>query len=335
MCVRGFVAVAPANPQCAWPAASRKEDAIMIKATEFIWVDGELVPWEQARVHVLTHCLHYGTGVFEGIRAYRTQDGTSAVFRLRDHMKRHLNSAKILGLKVPHSLDTLCRGVLDTLTADKLPEGYIRPLSFAGDGDMGVYPGNNPVRTIIAVWSWGAYLGQEALEKGIRIKTSSFVRSHVNTMMSKAKACGNYVNSVLAKMEAKEDGYDEALMLDVNGFVSEATGENFFIVRNGVIKTTPLTSILDGITRNSVLTIARDLGYVVQEQQFTRDEVYVSDEAFFSGTAAEITPVREMDNRTIGEGKAGPVTKAIQDAYFRAVRGQNPAYASWLTPYTF
>lgn len=307
----------------------------MIGKTEFIWVDGELVPWDQARVHVLTHCLHYGTGVFEGIRAYKGPDSGSAVFRLQDHVKRHLNSAKILGLNIPHSAETLSQGILDTVKANKLAEGYIRPLSFAGDGDMGVYPGANPVRTIIAVWTWGAYLGKEALDNGIRVKTSSFVRSHVNTMMSKAKACGNYVNSVLAKVEAKEDGYDEALMLDVNGFVSEATGENIFMVRKGVIKTTPLTSVLDGITRDSVFAIARDLGYAIEEQQFTRDELYVADEAFFSGTAAEITPIRELDNRVIGEGKAGPVTKAIQEAYFKAVRGHNPVYGHWLTPYTF
>ena len=307
----------------------------MIEKTEFIWVDGELVPWDQARVHVLTHCLHYGTGVFEGIRAYKSPNGVSAVFRLQDHMKRHINSGKILGLTVPHSQETLCKAVLDTLSANKLAEGYIRPLSFVGEGDMGVFPGANPIRTIIAAWSWGAYLGSEALEYGIRIKTSSFVRSHVNTMMSKAKACGNYVNSVLAKVEAKEDGYDEALMLDVNGFVSEATGENIFMVRNGVIKTTPLTSVLDGITRDSVITIARELGYRVEEQQFTRDELYVADEAFFSGTAAEITPIRELDRRTIGAGKAGPVTKAIQEAYFKVVKGENPAYSHWLSPYKY
>lgn len=306
----------------------------MIEKTEFIWFDGELVPWDQARVHVLTHCLHYGTGVFEGIRAYKTAGGSS-VFRLRDHMTRYLNSAKILGLRVPYGVDELCTAVLDTLKANKLPEGYIRPLSFAGDGGVGIYPGDNPTRTIIAVWSWGAYLGAEALEKGIRVKTSSFCRSHVNSMMSKAKACGNYINSVLAKMEVREDGYDEALMLDVNGFVAEATGENLFIVRKGVLKTPPLTAVLDGITRDAVMTLAGELGYEVREQQFTRDEVYTADEAFFSGTAAEITPIREVDNRVIGEGKAGPVTKAVQAAFFKTVRGDNPAHADWLTSYTF
>ena len=258
----------------------------MLQKTEFIWFDGKLVPWDQAQVHVLAHGLHYGTGVFEGIRAYACPDGSSAVFRLPEHSKRLVNSAKILGIDMP-------------------------------------------------VWPWGAYLGAEALEKGIRIKTSSFARMHVNTLMSKAKAAGNYVNSVLAKMEVKQDGYDEALMLDTNGYVCEATGENFFIVRNGVIKTPPLTAILDGITRDSIIKIARDLGYTVEEQLFTRDEVYYADEAFFSGTAAELTPIRELDNRTIGEGHAGPVTKALQAAYFKAIKGQDPRYGHWLTNYKF
>lgn len=307
----------------------------MLQKMDSIWFDGKLVPWDQAKIHVLCHGLHYGTGIFEGIRAYRYPDGTSGVFRLPEHVKRYLNSAKILGLTLPYTQEELSQAILDTLIANKLPEGYIRPLSFAGEGDMGVYPSNNPTHTIIAVWPWGAYLGAEALEMGIRIKTSSFARMHVNTLMSKAKATGNYVNSVLAKMEVKADGYDEALMLDTNGFVSEATGENIFMVRNGIIKTTPLTSVLDGITRDSVITIARNLGYRLEEQLFTRDELYSADEAFFSGTAAEITPIREVDNRTIGLGKAGPITKAIQEAYFKAVKGHDPAYGHWLTPYSF
>ena len=302
--------------------------------TETIWFDGKQVPWDQAQVHVLSHGLHYGTGVFEGIRAYTCADGASAVFRLPEHIKRLHNSAKILGLQIPHSEEALTAAVLETLRVNKLPEAYIRPLSFVGMGAMGVYPGQNPIQTIIAVWNWGAYLGPEALEKGIRIKTSSYTRHHVNAMMTKAKATGNYVNSVLAKVEAKQDGYDEALMLDTQGFVSEATGENIFIVRGGVIKTTPLTSVLDGITRNALITLARDLGYTVEEQIFTRDEVYVADEAFFSGTAAEVTPIRELDGRTIGEGKAGPVAKALQAAFFKVVKGENPKYAHWLTRYT-
>lgn len=307
----------------------------MLQKTEFIWFDGKLVPWDQAQVHVLTHGLHYGTGVFEGIRTYACADGTSAVFRLPEHSKRLVNSAKILGLKLPYTTVEIEKAITDTLVANKLAEGYIRPLAFAGAGDMGVFPGNNPTSLIIAAWPWGAYLGAEALEKGIRVKTSSFARMHVNTLMSKAKAAGNYVNSVLAKMEVKEDGYDEALMLDTNGFVCEATGENFFIVRKGIIKTPPLTAILDGITRDAIMTIARDLGYTVEEQLFTRDEVYYADEAFFSGTAAELTPIRELDNRTIGEGHAGPVTKALQAAFFKAIKGQDARYSGWLTHYAF
>lgn len=306
-----------------------------MQKTEFIWFDGKMVPWEQANVHVLTHALHYGSAIFEGIRAYKCADGTSAVFRLEDHTKRLRNSAKILQMHLPHSEDAINRAIIETLQANKLAEGYIRPLSFVGDGEMGVYPGDNPVRTIIAVWPWGAYLGPEALETGIRIKTSSFARMHVNTLMSKAKAAGNYVNSILAKIEAKADGYDEALMLDVNGFVSEATGENVFIVRDGIIKTTPWTSILGGITRDSVMKLAADLGYTVQEQQFTRDEMYIADEAFFTGTAAELTPIREVDGRTIGAGKAGPVAKHLQQEYFKIVKGENSRYASWLHHYTF
>lgn len=316
------------------PAETEQGEVIMSPLSEKIWFDGKMVPEDEAKVSVLSHALHYGTAVFEGIRAYRSPDGTSAIFRLPDHVKRLFNSAKILGLHIPHSEETITAAVIDTLKANKLDEGYIRPLSFVGDGGLGVYPGNNPVRTIIAAWSWGAYLGPEALENGIRVKTSSFTRHHVNAMMSKAKAAGNYVNSVLAKVEVKADGYDEALMLDTNGFVSEATGENMFIVRRGVIKTTPLTSILEGITRDSVMTLARDLGYEVQEQLFTRDEVYCADEAFFSGTAAEVTPIREVDGRVIGAGKAGPVAKALQAAFFKAAKGQDPAYGHWLTTYT-
>ena len=236
-----------------------------MQTTDFIWFDGKMVPWADAQVHVLTHALHYGSAVFEGIRAYACADGTSAVFRLKEHSQRLLNSAKILRLNIPYTVDEISQGILDTLKANKMKEGYIRPLSFVGDGEMGVYPGNNKVHTIIAVWPWGAYLGPEALEMGIRAKTSSFARMHVNTLMSKAKAAGNYVNSILAKIEAKEDGYDEAVMLDTNGFVSEATGENIFIVRDGIIKTTPWTSILGGITRDSVMKVARDLGYTVEE----------------------------------------------------------------------
>ncbi len=304
-----------------------------MQTTQFIWFDGKLVPWDQAQVHVLTHALHYGSAVFEGLRAYACADGSSAVFRLDDHCKRMVNSAKILRMKMPFDAGQLESACIETLEANKLAEGYIRPLAFVGYGEMGVYPGVNPVHTIIAVWPWGAYLGPEALEKGISIRTSSFARSHVNTSMSKSKAAGNYINSILAKIEAKEDGYDEALMLDTNGFVSEATGENIFIVSNGIIKTTPLTSILGGITRNSIITVSRDMGYQVEEQQFTRDELYCADEAFFTGTAAEITPIREVDHRIIGAGHRGPVTKKLQEEFFRIVKGEDPKYARWLRHY--
>jgi branched-chain amino acid aminotransferase len=305
-----------------------------MQATQFIWCDGKMTPWDQARVHVLSHALHYGSAVFEGMRAYACADGRSAVFRLNDHCVRLVNSAKILRMEIPHTAGQIAAACLETLKANKLAEGYIRPLSFVGCGEMGVYPGDNPVQTIIAVWPWGAYLGAEALEKGIRVKTSSFARMHVNTLMTKAKASGNYINSVLAKVEAREDGYDEAVMLDTDGFVSEATGENIFIVRDGLIKTTPWTSILGGITRDSVIRLARDLGYTVEEQQFTRDEFYIADEAFFTGTAAELTPIRELDRRTIGTGSAGPVTKRLQEEFFRVVTGGNSGYASWLSHYS-
>ncbi|MDR0816251.1 MAG: branched-chain amino acid transaminase [Desulfovibrio sp.] len=304
-----------------------------MQTTQFIWFDGKMLPWDQARVHVLTHALHYGSAVFEGMRAYSCTDGTSAVFRLADHCKRLVNSAKILRFKLPYSAEHLAVACVETLQANKLAEGYVRPLSFVGYGELGVYPGDNPVQTIIAVWPWGAYLGAEALEKGIRVKTSSFARMHVNTLMTKAKSSGNYINSILAKMEAKGEGYDEAVMLDTAGFVSEASGENIFIVRDGVLKTTPWTSILGGITRDSIIKLARDVGYIVEEQQFTRDEFYIADEAFFTGTAAELTPIRELDHRVIGAGGAGPVTRRLQKEFFKVVRGENVEYADWLHRY--
>lgn len=306
----------------------------MVQKTDFIWFDGEFVPWDQAKTHVLSHALHYGTGAFEGIRAYRCIDGTSAIFRLSDHVTRLFDSIKILGLTIPHSEGDLIKAIIDTLKINKLAEGYIRPLSFVGEGIMGVHPGDNPIKTIIAVWPWGAYLGVEGLKNGIRVKTSSFVRHHVNAMMTKAKLSGNYINSVLAKMEVKSDGYDEALMLDSTGFVSEASGENIFIVHNEVIKTTPLTSILGGITRDSIINVSQELGYKVIEQQFTRDELYTADEAFFTGTAAEITPIQSVDNRIIGTGKMGSITSAIQKKYFSIVKGEESSYKNWLTSFS-
>jgi branched-chain amino acid aminotransferase len=298
--------------------------------TEFIWMDGKLVPWDDANVHVLTHTLHYGLGVFEGIRCYKTPKGP-AVFRLQEHMERLVRSAGIFQLEVPFGVKDLCEATITTIRENKLDECYIRPLVYLGYGGMGLYPKDNPVKVSIAVWPWGAYLGEEGLEKGINVKTSSFIRAHVNTNMTMAKVCGYYVNSQLAKKESIQCGYDEAMLLDTEGYVSEGSGENIFIVRDGRIKTTPLTSILEGITRDSMIRIARDEGYEVSEERFTRDEVYIADEAFFSGTAAEITPIRALDSRPIGQGSRGPVTARLQGIYFDAVKGNSKKYESWLS----
>jgi branched-chain amino acid aminotransferase len=306
----------------------------MVQKADYIWFNGELIPWDEARVHVLTHTLHYGLGVFEGIRCYKCKDGSSAVFRLKEHVDRFFDSALIVNMEIPFTRETVFRAILDTLEKNGLDEGYIRPLAFLGDGVMGVHPGDNPVQTTIVTWPWGAYLGDDALDKGIRVRTSSFTRHHVNVMMTKAKVSGNYVNSILAKREAVADGYDEALMLDVDGYVSEATGENVFIIKNGILKTPPLGSILNGITRDTLITIARDMEYTVKEQRFTRDELYAADEAFFCGTAAEVTPIRELDRRVIGQGKAGPITKNLQAEYFSVVHGENLKYAGWLEHYS-
>jgi len=302
----------------------------MVQKVEKIWLDGKLIPWEDANVHILTHSLHYGLGAFEGIRCYLCENGKSAVFRLKEHVERLFDSAQIGGMHIPYSQKEVAEACKETLRANKLREGYIRPLVFIGEGVMGVYPGDNPIRVSIITWSWGAYLGEGALEKGIRVKVSSYTRHHVNVMMTKAKISGNYVNSVLAKREVMKSGYDEALMLDTEGYVSEASGENIFMMKNGVLKTTPLTSILPGITRDSVIQIARAKGMTLVEERFTRDELYTAQEAFFTGTAAELTPIREVDDRTIGEGKPGPVTKELQAAFFDIVKGKNPQYKQWL-----
>lgn len=306
----------------------------MVNKCETIWFNGKLIPWDEANVHVLTHALHYGMSVFEGIRAYKLTGQGSAVFRLKEHVERWLGSGRILGMTIPYGVDELVAAVEQTLVANKMEAAYIRPIAFVGAGAMGVHPGQNPIEVAIATWSWGAYLGEEALEKGIRVATSSYTRHHVNVMMTKAKAAGNYVNSVLAKTEAVANGYDEALMLDTDGYVSEATGENIFIVRKGKIKTTPLTSVLDGLTRDCLITMSKDLGYEIIEQRFTRDELYVADEAFFCGTAAELTPIREVDRRQIGEGHAGPVAKRLQKEFFKVVKGENDKYAQWLHRYS-
>ena len=303
-----------------------------MQKSEKIWFDGRLVPWDEARVHVLTHTLHYGVGVFEGIRCYQTSEGRSAIFRQREHNDRLFASAHILGLKIPFSREEIEKACIETVRANRLKECYIRPLVFVGEGEMGVPSAMaNPVRVAVITWPWGAYLGDEGLKNGIRVRTSSFARFHVNTLMTKAKAVGHYVNSVLAAVEARKGGYDEALMLDTDGFVAEASGENIFIVRKGVIKTTPLTSVLDGITRGSVIELLRENGTSVVEDRFTRDEVYIADEAFFTGTAAEVTPVRELDDRAIGSGKPGPVTRLVQQKFFAVLKGEDPKHAGWLT----
>ena len=302
----------------------------MVQKVEKIWMDGKLIPWDQANVHILTHSLHYGLALFEGIRCYLCHDGKSAVFRLREHVDRLFDSAQIGDIKIPFSKREVQEACKETLRSNQLKEGYLRPIAFIGEGAMGVYPADNPIRLAIITWSWGAYLGEGAIEKGIRVKVSSYTRHHVNVMMTKAKICGNYANSVLAKREAMKMGYDEALMLDTEGYVSEASGENIFMVKNGVLKTTPLTSILPGITRDSVIQIAKAKKLTLLEERFTRDELYTAQEAFFTGTAAELTPIREVDDRSIGEGKPGPVTRELQAAFFEVVKGKNPDYREWL-----
>lgn len=295
-----------------------------------IWLDGKLVPWREANVHVLTHTLHYGMGVFEGVRAYETANGP-AIFKLAEHTRRLFNSAKILRMNIPWDYETLCQVQKDVVRENNLDSAYLRPMCFYGSEGMGLRADNLSVHCMIAAWEWGAYLGSESLEHGIRIKTSSFTRHHVNIAMCKAKANGQYMNSMLALQEAMEDGYDEALLLDVEGFVAEGSGENFFIVRNGQIHTPDLTSALDGITRQTVFELAEEIGVQIVERRITRDEVYIADEAFFSGTAAEITPIRELDNRTIGSGTRGPITTQLQKMFFDAVSGKTEKYAHWLT----
>ena len=302
-----------------------------MKKVEKIWMDGKLVNWDDAKVHVLTHTLHYGLGVFEGIRCYQCHDGASAVFKLTEHIDRLFYSAIIGMMEIPFSREELCKAVLETLRVNKMKDGYIRPIAFIGDGEMGLYIREYPVRVVIACWPWGAYLGDEGLALGIRAKISSYTRHHVNVAMTKAKICGNYVNSILAKREVIAAGYDEAILLDAEGYVSEASGENIFIVKDGVLKTTPPNSILKGITRDAIIELARDAGIPVSEERFTRDELYIADECFFTGTAAEVTPVREVDDRTIGEGKPGPITKQLQTGFFAAAHGKIEKYKKWLT----
>lgn len=300
-----------------------------VKATK-IWFDGKLVPWEDANVHILTHTLHYGLGVFEGIRAYNCENGKTAIFKLDEHIKRLYNSCHIADIKVPFDQQTLKDATKELLRVNNLKEAYIRPLVFIGHGTMGVNPQDNPIRVAIAAWPWGAYLGDDGVSKGIRVKISSFTRMDVNSFMTKAKICGNYVNSVFAKTEAISHGYDEAIMLDPEGYVAEGSGENIFVVRDGVVKTPPLTSILEGITRNCVIDIAADENIEIVQQRFTRDEFYTADEVFLTGTAAEITPVREIDGRKVGNGVPGEFTKKFQERFFNIIKGKDKAFESSL-----
>lgn len=294
-----------------------------------IWFDGEMVPWREAQVHVLTHTLHYGLGVFEGVRAYEAEQGT-AIFRLQAHTDRLFDSAKILGMNMVFDKQTLLDAQKAVVRENNLKSAYLRPMCFYGSEGMGIRADNLKVHTIVAAWEWGSYLGEDGMTKGIRIKTSSLTRHHVNISMCKAKANGHYINSILALQEAMQDGYDEALLLDVEGFVAEGSGENIFIIKNGVIYTPELTSALAGITRETINFLAEDLGYQVKEKRITRDEIYVCDEAFFTGTAAEVTPIRELDNRTIGNGSRGSITEKIQSRYFDLVHGRLDKYQDWL-----
>ena len=296
----------------------------------FIWHDGKLVPWREATTHVLTHTLHYGMGVFEGVRAYKTTQGT-AIFRLKEHTDRLFNSAYIFQMKMPFDRETLMEAQKEVVRANKLESCYIRPIVFYGSEAMGIAAKTLSTHVAVAAWPWGAYLGEEGMAKGIRVKTSSYTRHHVNINMCRAKSVSTYTNSILAHQEVANDGYDEALLLDVDGYVAEGAGENIFIVKKGKLYTPDLTSCLEGITRESILTLAKDLGIELIEKRITRDEVYCADEAFFTGTAAEVTPIRELDNRTIGSGSRGPVTHKLQSLFFDIVGGKNAKYADWLT----
>jgi branched-chain amino acid aminotransferase len=297
-----------------------------------IWMDGQLVEWRDAKIHVLTHTLHYGCGAFEGVRAYNTTSGPQ-IFRLREHTERLFNSAKILRMQIPFSVDEVMQAQRTVVRENKLDSGYLRPLVWIGDKKLGVSPKGNTIHLMVAAWPWGAYLGEEGLARGIRVKTSSYTRHHVNITMTQAKAVSNYTNSILANMEATDEGYDEALLLDPAGFVAEGAGENIFIIKKGVLYTPDLSAgALNGITRDTIFAICQDLGLKLVEKRITRDEVYISDEAFFTGTAAEVTPIRELDRITLGAGMRGPITEKIQTAFFDIVGGRNPKYAGWLTP---
>ncbi len=303
-----------------------------ITPVDKIWMDGELLDWDQAQIHVLSHALHYGSGVFEGIRVYETAQGP-AVFRVHDHLKRLFRSAHLYHMEIPFSIQALSDAITDTVKANGLTACYVRPIVYRGYGEMGVNPLQAPLNVCVATWPWGAYLGEHALEHGVRVKISSWKRNDQNSLPTSAKATGQYINSVLAKLESVHAGYDEAIMLNQHGFVTDGSGENIFVVRDGVITTPPISAgCLDGITRESVMTIARDLGYEVREENLVRTDLYHADEVFFTGTAAEVTPIREVDDRRVGEGTRGPMTKELQGTFFAATTGELDAYSSWLSP---
>ncbi len=296
-----------------------------------IWMDGKMVEWRDAKIHVLTHTLHYGCGAFEGVRAYNTPEGP-AIFRLREHTQRLFNSAKILRMNIPFSIEAVMEAQRAVVRENKLESGYLRPLTWIGSEKLGVSPKGNKIHLMVAAWTWGAYLGEEGLRRGIRVKTSSFTRHHVNITMTQAKAVSNYTNSILANMEVTDEGYDEAMLLDTAGFISEGAGENVFVIKDGKIYTPDLSAgALNGITRNTIFHIAADLGLEIKEKRLTRDELYIADELFFTGTAAEVTPIREYDRIQIGAGERGPITTKIQAAFFDIVNGKNPKYKHWLT----
>jgi branched-chain amino acid aminotransferase len=297
-----------------------------------IWMDGQMVDWRDAKIHVLTHTLHYGCGAFEGVRAYKGDDGSTAIFRLEEHTTRLFNSAKILRMTIPFTKEEVNEAQKAVIRDNKLESGYLRPLTWVGDKKLGVSTKGNDIHLMVAAWPWGAYLGEEGMKRGIRVKISSYTRHHVNITMTQAKAVSNYTNSILANREATDDGYDEAILLDASGFVSEGAGENIFVVKDGVVYTPDLSAgALNGITRNTVLHICKDLGLELIQKRITRDELYISDEVFFTGTAAEVTPIREIDRVEIGIGSRGPITEKIQSAFFDIVNGRNPKYAHWLS----
>jgi branched-chain amino acid aminotransferase len=297
-----------------------------------IWMDGQMVDWRDAKIHVLSHTLHYGCGAFEGVRAYKTDGGKTAIFRLQEHTERLFNSAKILRMKIPFTHAQVMEAQRAVVRENKLESGYLRPLTWIGDKKLGVSPKGNTIHLMVAAWPWGAYLGEDGMKRGIRVKTSSYTRHHVNITMTQAKAVSNYTNSILANMEATDEGYDEAMLLDASGFVSEGAGENLFVIKGGVVYTPDLSAgALNGITRNTVFHICQDLGLKLVEKRITRDEVYICDEAFFTGTAAEVTPIRELDRIELGSGARGPITEKIQSAFFDIVHGRNGKYAEWLT----